>query len=141
MIRIDKLIGKLKELEVSSHYWHLQTFSAAEHTTLGMLYETLTDHIDAICESWMGLFNARVRMVDSIPLTSYEERDTLIDETRDMLRVHLTEFDGHLEIQDLLIDVLNLTNKVSYLLTHDQKDRDVEAVRFDLKGKTKANED
>lgn len=117
-MEIANLIKVLKESEVNSHFWHLQTNSFAKHKALEIWYTDIVDIIDSLVESWQGSYNTRLSYPSTLELTPYNECETYFRNLCTLLESKIKECDSScLDIQDIILDAKNLCNKICYLLT------------------------
>lgn len=111
------LIGKLKQAEVLTHYWHLRTKSYARHLALGGFYEGLQGLTDGIAEACMGKHGTLIDIPSAIKLDKPEDHEAYLQELGTFIDSYITMYNKELDIQDHLLDIRNLINKTLYLFS------------------------
>lgn len=111
------LIGKLKQAEVLTHYWHLRTKSYARHMALGGFYEGLQGLIDGIAEAHMGKHGTPIEIPSSIKLDKPEDHEAYLKDLGLFIDAYIIEYGKELDLQDHLLDIRNLINKTLYLFS------------------------
>lgn len=84
---------------------------------LGMFYEELPDLTDAIAESIMGKHGMELTIPPSIMLDKPEDHVAYMKELGSFIDMYITMYGKELEIQDHLLGIRNLINKVLYLFS------------------------
>jgi hypothetical protein len=112
-----ELLKQLKESEVATHFWHLQTNSYAEHKALGNYYEELQELFDNLVEITQGSQETVLNFPDTLNLPMYALRDAHFDDLCMTLDKLIEDTNDHMDIQDAALDIKNLVNKTKYLLT------------------------
>jgi hypothetical protein len=111
----NALIGKLKQAEALTHYWHLRTKSYAKHMALGGFYEGLQGLTDAIAEAVVGKYGLEIEIPQSISLAKPEDHEAYLKELGSFVDSYIVMYNKDLELQDYLLDIRNLINKTLYL--------------------------
>lgn len=115
MTHLDGLFEKIKQAEIASHYWHLNTTSYAQHQALGMFYEELQGIGDAIAEACMGKHQKTLMIPEQIKLPGEFSVD-YFERLGEYFDMYITMYSKDLDLQDHVLDARNLVNKVLYLL-------------------------
>lgn len=116
-LQLDKLVERLKQAEVLTHYWHLRTKSYARHLALGGFYEALQDMTDGIAECVQGKLGTRVTIPAQISLNEPEDHEAYFNNLGDFIDMYIMMYNKDLELQDHLLGIRNLINKSLYLFT------------------------
>ena len=116
---VEQFIQKLYEVRVQSQHLHQNTKSYAEHKALDGFYNGISDLLDSFIENYFGKYR-RINQAFSLSIVPYSE---------DFSYSYLTEFQNILkedarieikndtELNNILDEILELTNKTLYLLT------------------------
>lgn len=104
-------------LKNQTELFHWQTYSHAEHSAFGDLYETLENLVDTFMESYMGCYG-RPTIFKSIKLANYGERDCI--EYYSSIIALINQCQENLpqtELNNILDEIKAAINKTKYLLT------------------------
>lgn len=107
-----KFIGTLFQSRDAMHIAHLQTTSFAEHKALNAYYDGILDLTDTFAEAYFGRFK-RVEIV--IPESKVMDATSHLKELRSIIDTERTNYPS--EIQNIMDEMLGLTDKILYLLT------------------------
>lgn len=120
---MEKYIPFLLQLQAQTQLWHWQTNKYAAHVALGSYYEQIQDLTDKFVEVTKGKdpngsvpsisnFNIQVNGILNVDLAvQYSVWGKQLEEA-----MMSEEFANHLDIQDILVDMVNSTNRLVYLL-------------------------
>lgn len=114
MIDINKVFNKLKQAEVISHYWHLNTTSYATHKALGSFYDDITDLIDDLVEEGTKGVPTPISIPPAILLNIGDDHIAYFEELDSYLDTQLKLAKDNLSHQDLLLPIKHLVEKTLY---------------------------
>lgn len=115
----NSILIKLFEIRDQIHYWHLQTTSYAEHKALNKYYDSILDLTDSFIESSQGKYG-RISGGATINLTDYQPgiSTTYLKSVKEFICFTRESLDPKdTDLQNILDEMLSLTNKTLYLLT------------------------
>lgn len=115
MINISTVFKKLKEAEVVTHLWHLNTESYAEHKALNKFYDDLQKLTDKLLETCIGKYE-EILSLESITLPVNSSPIEYLKNLGSFIDVHITMTSSDLEIQDHFLTIRNLINSTLYML-------------------------
>jgi len=112
-------IHQLKSLQLSAEYMHWITRSEPKHRVLEKLYTDLQEEIDHLVECSLGSGLIHVNVFESRAIHLNLDQDILdqIINTKSFLNRAASQLDKEPEIQDIVYDIMNTLNKITYLLT------------------------
>ena len=112
-------IHDLKALQISAEFRHWITPAEPEHRTLEKLYTSLQDDIDNLveCSLGSGLIHPGAFSSRRIDINLDQDIATQIANCLSLLRRTASVLSKDEEIQDLVYDLMNLLNKINYLLS------------------------
>jgi hypothetical protein len=126
MAQLEGTIQRLLQTRDQAHLFHWNTKSYAAHVALGSFYDSLLDSIDSFFENSKGKHPEFFSRRSKIPISLNSDPGILPDsmipyfnefnEFLDGLCKEL-EVQGDLDLQDIVLDMKNATNKLLYLLT------------------------
>ena len=125
MPQLEGTIQRLLQTRDQSHMFHWNTKSYAAHVALGGFYDSLLDSIDALFEAAKGkhpdMFTRKAKIPFSVvsePNVSTETMIPYFTEFNQFLDGVCKEFEStsDLDLQDIVLDMKNATNKLLYLL-------------------------
>lgn len=114
MIDLSKVFNKLKQAEVISHYWHLNTSSYATHIALGTFYGEITDLLDNLIEEGMKGMSTPVNIPPALLLNIGNDHVSYFEELDSYLDMQLKLAKDNLSHQDLLLPIKHLVEKTLY---------------------------
>lgn len=118
MLLTPKDIGLLFHCRTQTHIWHLQTRSYSEHKALGDFYSQWLDLVDALIETDSA--SERPKTPDTAPpfspYAAHLPEKFLTTSVLPMLERLSTSSSDEVGIQNILADMINLTNHTIYLL-------------------------
>lgn len=112
---IEEVFSNLKQSEVNTHLWHLQTSSYAEHKALNAYYDGLLDLTDELIECWQGKNKTKIQGPSSISMIPYNQKNNHFEKLCDFIEEMIEKSDDELDIQDHFLGIKNLINKTKYL--------------------------
>ena len=114
---VSEFASLLFEIQVNAHIIHLQTTSYAQHKALDVLYNEMTESLDAFIEAYQGQFgiikgySKQIPIKEGIDPVSYlKECCVKIEEFRSTIK------EGYL--QQLIDNIHELIYKILYQLTN-----------------------
>ena len=120
---VQEVIAKVLSMSVTSHYWHWQTKSYAEHKALGDFYEKMTEQADLLAEQFMGA-GGEFQIAVNTEMMPYS-KDKVVEELEDFKK-SIVEVETELMkdengpmhgVADTMIDVIKEVDTLLYLLT------------------------
>lgn len=120
---MNQIIEQLLYLQLQAKIFHWQTTSFAQHSAFGKFYDSLTDLIDQLVETFQGKYKTRIEFNKSIQLKNLSNVNVLeaLDKAAEMLA---EDFDGVLdpnmkntELQNIRDEIKTEINQLKYLLT------------------------
>jgi len=126
MTQIEGAVQRLLQTRDQAHIFHWNTKSYAAHVALGSFYDSLLDSIDSFFENYKGKYPEVFSRKSKIPLSVNSDPgitpEAMIPFFNDFNRFLESlskelESQGDLDIQDIVFDMKNATNKLLYLLT------------------------
>lgn len=126
MKQLEGTIQRMLQTRDQSQMFHWNTKSYAAHVALGGFYDSLLDSIDAFFEATKGKYPEVFSKKSKIPFSVISEPNV----TADAMIPFFTSFNdflmgvcreceasGDIDLQDIVIDMKNATNKLLYLLS------------------------
>lgn len=126
MKQLEGTIQRLLQTRDQAQMFHWNTKSYAAHVALGGFYDSLLDSIDAFFEASKGKYPEVFSKKSKIPFSVISEPNV----TADVMIPFFTSFNdflmgvcreceasGDIDLQDIVIDMKNATNKLLYLLS------------------------
>jgi hypothetical protein len=126
MKQLEGTIQRLLQTRDQSQIFHWNTKSYAAHVALGSFYDSLLDSIDSFFETSKGkypdVFSKKAKIPFSVisePNVTAETMIPFFSGFNEFLEgvCRECETSGDLDIQDIVLDMKNATNKLLYLLT------------------------
>lgn len=115
MINFNKVFNRLKQAEVLAHYLHLRTTSYARHMALGGFYEGITELIDSFAEKSIRMNEQELIIPPAILLNVEQDEVKYLTELSTFLDTQINLSTDNLVIQNILIDIKDLTDQTLYL--------------------------
>ena len=126
MKQLEGTIQRLLQTRDQAQMFHWNTKSYAAHVALGGFYDSLLDSIDTFFEATKGKYPEVFSKKSKIPFSVISEPNV----TADIMIPFFTSFndflmgvcreceaEGDIDLQDIVIDMKNATNKLLYLLS------------------------
>jgi len=109
----SSIFKKMKEAEVSAHYWHLTTDNYAKHVAFKEFYEAMRDIADKYAEQSLGSDPAdRMEVPPMLTINpGYEDALSMLSS---YLEVHMMGVP--LDKQDILVNAKQAVNELRYKL-------------------------
>lgn len=126
MAQLEATIQRLLQTRDQAHMFHWNTKSYAAHVALGGFYDSLLASMDAFFEACKGknqeVFSKKAKIpfaVISEPNITPEAMVPYFMDFNSFLEGVCREFEasGDLDLQDIILDMKNQTNKLLYLLS------------------------
>ncbi len=126
MTQLEGTIQRLLQTRDQSQMFHWNTKSYAAHVALGGFYDSLLDSIDAFFEASKGkhpeVFSRKAKIPFSVVSEPNVGAETMIPYFADFNGFldgvcKELESTGDLDLQDIVLDMKNATNKLMYLLS------------------------
>lgn len=114
MIDLSKVFNKLKQAQIISHYWHLNTTSFATHEALGIFYNAIPGLIDDLVEEGMKRVSTPINIPPAILLNIGNDHVSYFEELDSYLDMQLKLAKDNLSHQDLLLPIKHLVEKTLY---------------------------
>jgi hypothetical protein len=123
---VEKTIQRLLQTRDQSQMFHWNTNSYAAHAALGGFYDTLLSSTDSFFEATKGkypdIFSRNAKIPFSVilePNIGSEKMIPYFAEFNSFLDGVCKELEstGDLDLQDIILDIKNATNKLLYLLS------------------------
>lgn len=124
--QLEGTIQRLLQTRDQAHLFHWNTKSYAAHVALGEFYDSLLDSTDKLFEAYKGkhpdAFMRKSKIPFSVvsdPSVGSESMIPYFTEFNEFLEGLCREMEstGDLDIQDIVLDMKNSTNKLLYLLS------------------------
>ena len=120
---MEKYIPFLLKLQTQTQLWHWQTKTYASHVALGSYYEAIQELTDKFVEVTKGknpnggnpeLQNANIEIKGIVNVDLVEHFSGCANHLCEMSKDQYIS--SNIEIQDIIIDMMNETHKLVYLL-------------------------
>jgi hypothetical protein len=120
---MEKWIPFLLQLQTQTQLWHWQTNTYASHIALGSYYESVQEISDRFVEVTKGknpnganpeLQNASIEIKGIVDVDLCNQYSLWANQLIEMSTDE--SIASHLEIQDIVIDLINATHQLVYLL-------------------------
>ena len=118
-MKADQYILQGFNLRTQIHIFHLQTKSYAEHKALDTFYNEIVELMDEFAETYQGRYS-RVKLTGTFKPDNYTKGAsvkhlTAFVKASDAMKKALGEKPS--DLQNILDEIIGLTNKTLYLLT------------------------
>ena len=120
---MEKWIPFLLQLQTQTQLWHWQTSTYASHIALGSYYESVQEITDRFVEITKGknpngakpeLQNASIEIKGIVGVDLCNQYSLW---AKQLIEMSMDEsIASHLEIQDIVLDLINATHQLVYLL-------------------------
>ena len=105
--------------------WHWQYTAFSSHVAIGELYESLSDILDTVVETWQGRTQSRIKIgqLERAPHVDFEGAEQAIELLSDAVEqtvaqvAELKKLDAFSDVINLLEELNGILGKTMYLLT------------------------
>lgn len=118
-MNIESLIQKFYEVRDQSQHLHQNTFSYAEHEALDKFYNEIVDLTDEFIENYFGKYR-RINQSFNLTIKPYVDGFSFeyLTKFQALLKTDARiEIKNDTELNNILDEILALTNRTLYLLT------------------------
>ena len=113
------LITNLIYLQNQFKIFHWQTFSFAQHSAFGQLYDSLSDKIDEFVETYQGIYGRLNFEGETIAFSNLRDSNfaMMLSEQASTLKSYENFFSTNSDLLNIRDEILATLNKTQYLLT------------------------
>lgn len=115
---VEELLATLKSLEVSTHIWRIETYSAAEVAAIIDFYTKLHELLDNLMDIGVGTYGFKNMSIPGFRYISRKDMDILdiVEGVKDFLKERVRTPNGFFmpEVDAALVDIISLLTRFNY---------------------------